>query len=331
MTEGEEKKECQKEECCKEECPELKGFHGFGPRCHGRMGFPPMWGMPPCHPHKHKERKCECGEVIPKRKPGEPKIKECPKCKKELPKKHHGFGMRCHKRMKFMQMMAMMGRGPECWDPVISFFPPPPPFGQRLEVHHFIHFGPPPPPPMGRPPFFGPPPPPPMGRPPFFGPPPPPPMGRSPFFGPPLPPPMGKPPCFGPKGPCDKRKCGKGKCCDECTCEEGKCKCPEEKGSCKCPCTKPSCDKEYPCEEGWGQEPWERPPFPWGMGMGRHHMGPPPCGPFGFGPHFGFGPWGPWCKPPYEGPYGKPPCCEKKCEEKKCEKEEEDKKEEEKK
>ena len=79
------KKECPKKECCKKECPkkecgkkEWKGFHGFGPRCHG---FPQMFGPPPCGPKKHKERKCECGEVIPKRKEGEPKIKECPKCK----------------------------------------------------------------------------------------------------------------------------------------------------------------------------------------------------------------------------------------------------------
>ena len=112
MAEGEDKKECPKKECDKEECPDFKGFHGFGPRCHGKMGFPPMWGMwgmPPCGPHKHKERKCECGEIIPKRKPGEPKIRECPKCKKDLPKKCHGFGMRCRKRMKFMKMMQMCG------------------------------------------------------------------------------------------------------------------------------------------------------------------------------------------------------------------------------
>ena len=54
MEENQEKKECPKKEC-----PEFQGFHGFGPRCHGRFGFPPMWGMPPCGPHKHKERKCE--------------------------------------------------------------------------------------------------------------------------------------------------------------------------------------------------------------------------------------------------------------------------------
>ena len=47
-----------KEECPKEEFPE---FHGYGPRCHGPcpMGF----GKNKC-----KERKCECGEVITKRK-----------------------------------------------------------------------------------------------------------------------------------------------------------------------------------------------------------------------------------------------------------------------
>lgn len=250
MAEEEQKKECPKKECPeKDSCPDFKGFHGFGPRCHGRMGFPPMWGMPPCHPHKHKERKCECGEVIPKRKPGEPKIRECPKCKKALPKKPHGFGMNCHKRIKFMKMMQMMG-GPGCWGMGMGMMRPPFPCPPRgLEVHHYIHFGPPPPPPMFRPPFFGPPP---MGRPPFFG-----------------------------KGPCEKG----------------------------------------PCEE-MGEEPCGRPPFPWGMGMGRHHMGPP--GPFGFGPHFGFGPWG---KPPCEGfgPCGKPPCCGKKCDEKKCEKKDEEK------
>ena len=73
-----------------------------------------MFG-PPCHPHKHKERKCECGEVIPKRKEGEPKIKVCPKCGKDLPKKQHGFGMRCHKMKKYMKFMQMMNmsRGPE--------------------------------------------------------------------------------------------------------------------------------------------------------------------------------------------------------------------------
>ena len=71
----------------KEECPKKEGchgFHGFGPRCHWRGPMGP--GM---HPHKHKERKCECGEIIPKRKEGEPKIKVCPKCGKDLPKKQH--------------------------------------------------------------------------------------------------------------------------------------------------------------------------------------------------------------------------------------------------
>ena len=59
-----------KEESCKKECPGFKGFHGFGPRCHARhFGFP-MFGPHSAHPHKHKERKCECGELIPKRKEG---------------------------------------------------------------------------------------------------------------------------------------------------------------------------------------------------------------------------------------------------------------------
>ena len=137
MAEEPKKEECPKKECkeeCKKECKkdckkDWHGFHGFGPRCHAKWGFPPMFGEHPCHPHKHKERKCECGEVIPKRKEGEPKVKECPKCKKALPKKHHGFGMRCHKMkklMKYMQMMNMsrggpfMGPpqfGPECFGP----------------------------------------------------------------------------------------------------------------------------------------------------------------------------------------------------------------------
>lgn len=335
MEENQEKKECPKKEC-----PEFQGFHGFGPRCHGRFGFPPMWGMPPCGPHKHKERKCECGEVIPKRKPGEPKIKECPKCKKELPKKCHGFGMRCHKMKKFMKFMKMMqmcgGMGMCGFGPERAFCPPPPPFGNSLEVHHYIHFGPPcpPPPPMGRPPFFGPGP---MGfgRPPFFGP-----------HGPMGPPPMGRPPCFGPcdKGPCEKGPCEKGPCekgpCEKGICEKGPCeKGPCEKGPCEWPCFKPPFFEEFPCGDEWDEEPCERPPCPWGMGMGRRHMGPP-CGPFGFGPRFGFGPhfgfggpWGgphfgfggPWGRPPCEG-WGKPPCCGKKCEDKKCEKKEDEKK-----
>ena len=99
------KDECKKEECKKEECKKkFHGFHGFGPRCHakGPMGFPPMFGPPGPH-HKHKERKCECGEVIPKRKEGEPKVKVCPKCGKDLPKKEHGFGMRCRKMRKMMK------------------------------------------------------------------------------------------------------------------------------------------------------------------------------------------------------------------------------------
>ena len=69
----EKKPECDKKECCKKECPKKEwpgfpgfhGFHGFGPRCHARGGFPPMFGG---HHHGKKERKCECGEVIPKRK-----------------------------------------------------------------------------------------------------------------------------------------------------------------------------------------------------------------------------------------------------------------------
>ena len=95
MSEEPKKEEPQQK---KEECPEegCFGFHGFGPRCH-RKG-------PGMHPHKHKERKCECGEVIPKRKEGEPKIKVCPKCGKDLPKKKHGFGMRCHKMKKLMNI-----------------------------------------------------------------------------------------------------------------------------------------------------------------------------------------------------------------------------------
>ena len=115
--EEQKKEECQKDECKKEECKKkFHGFHGFGPRCHakGQMGFPPMFG-PPGHHHKHKERKCECGEVIPKRKEGEPKVKVCPKCGKDLPKKEHGFGMRCRKMrkmMKFMHMMKMF-KGPQ--------------------------------------------------------------------------------------------------------------------------------------------------------------------------------------------------------------------------
>ena len=55
-----------------------------------------------------KERKCECGEIIPKRKPGEEKIKECPKCKKPLPEKEHKFKKHFKKMMKFMMMMRMM-------------------------------------------------------------------------------------------------------------------------------------------------------------------------------------------------------------------------------
>ena len=241
--EEQKKEECPKKEECKKECPKFKGFHGFGPRCHakGPMGF----GMfkPPCHPHKHKERKCECGEIIPKRKEGEPKIKNCPKCGKELPKKPHGFGMRCHKMKKFMKFMFMMKmlKGQKCFKPQ-----------QRgIEVHHYIHFGPPSPQvpgfhhgfpgmmrrPMG--PCFGRPP---MG--PCFGRPP---MGlcfgrptMGPRFGRPMGPRFGRPPmgpCFGrpPMGPCFGRppmgpcfgkppKCNKSekKPCDKTPCEEKK-------------------------------------------------------------------------------------------------------------
>ena len=130
------KEESPKKETCKKECPKFPWFHGFGPRCHGKKPF--------CHPHKHKERKCECGEVIPKRKEGEPKIKVCPKCGKDLPKKEHGFGMRCHKMKKFMKYMWMMKMhrgtqfGPKC------FGLRQPPFPKReMQVHHYIHLGPP--------------------------------------------------------------------------------------------------------------------------------------------------------------------------------------------
>ena len=141
MSEEPKKEEKPQEECPKEGC---FGFHGFGPRCH--------WKGPGMHPHKHKERKCECGEIIPKRKEGEPKIKVCPKCGKDLPKKKHGFGMRCRKMrkwMKYMTMMNMMNSYDPCgfgFGPGHHRFgpPPPPPFHRGLEVHHYIHFGPPP-------------------------------------------------------------------------------------------------------------------------------------------------------------------------------------------
>ena len=129
------KEECtKKEECCKKECPKFPGFHGFGPRCHGKM-------------HKHKERKCECGEVIPKRKEGEPKIKVCPKCGKDLPKKHHGFGMRCHKMKKMMKFIWMMkmSRGKQFGPQFCGLRNPPSP-KKEMQVHHYIHFGPPQPP-----------------------------------------------------------------------------------------------------------------------------------------------------------------------------------------
>ena len=233
-----------KEECCKEKC---KGFPGFGP-----WGFP-MFGKPPCHPHK--ERKCECGEVIPKRKEGEPKVKVCPKCGKDLPKKCHGFGMRCHKMKKFMKYMHMMkmlegaegfGPGPKFGNVPGFFGRPPctPPPRRGLEVHHYIHFGSPERPPMG-PPGFGRPPmgPPGFGRPPMgppgFGRPP---MGPPGFGRPPMGPPgFGRPPMgppgfgmpnfghhrhhrhhrhhlhHGPPGPCKDKECKK-----ECQKEDNK-------------------------------------------------------------------------------------------------------------
>ena len=223
MSEEPKKEEIKpKEECPKEKCKNEGsfGFQGFGPRCHwkGRMG-----------PHKCKERKCECGEVIPKRKEGEPKIKICPKCGKDLPKKEHGFGMRCHKMMKYMHMMRMMNTcGPFGFGfgPRYHMFGPPP-YHRGLEVHHYIHFGPPTPFGFGRPPippfwgrhmgppgFYRPPMPPFWGRhmgPPGFGRPP---MPR--FFGrPPMGPGFGRPPMgfgfphFGPHhphGPCEMKE-----------------------------------------------------------------------------------------------------------------------------
>ena len=135
-TPKEEKK--PKEEGCKKECPGFRGFHGFGPRCHARhFGFP-MFGPPSAHLHKHKERKCECGEVIPKRKEGEPKVKVCPKCGKDLPKKKHGFGMRCHKMKKMMKFMNMFGG--QQLGPHFGLRNPPCP-NRGLEVNHYIHFG----------------------------------------------------------------------------------------------------------------------------------------------------------------------------------------------
>ena len=219
--EEQKKEECPKKEECKKECFKFKGFHGFGPRCHakGPMGFPMF--KPPCHPHKHKERKCECGEIIPKRKHGEPKIKDCPKCGKELPKKHHGFGMRCHKMKKFMKFMFMMKmmkmmKGQNCFKPQ-----------QRgLEVHHYIHFGPPAPrhhgfPGMMRRPLMGPC----FGRPPMgpcFGRPP---MGPG-FGGHPMGPGFGRPPmgpCFGKPSCFEKKRDQKEKkSCDKKPCEEKK-------------------------------------------------------------------------------------------------------------
>ena len=184
------KKECPKEECPKEGC---FGFHGFGPRCHG----------PGMHPHKHKERKCECGEIIPKRKEGEPKIKVCPKCGKDLPKKQHGFGMRCHKMRKFMKYMFMM-KMMNTWGGPFGFgfgprfnrFGAPSPY-RGFDVHHYIHFGPPMHPPcFGRPPMgpFG------FGRPPMG----PPGFSRTPM-GPWCPPFGAHGHHRGPHGPCEKK------------------------------------------------------------------------------------------------------------------------------
>ena len=222
------KEESPKKESCKKECPKFPWFHGFGPRCHGKKPF--------CHPHKHKERKCECGEVIPKRKEGEPKIKVCPKCGKDLPKKEHGFGMRCHKMKKFMKYMWMMKMnrgtqfGPKC-------FGIRPPFPKReMQVNHYIHFGPPqhhfgiPPMGMGKfgrfpmaPGFCRPPMGPGFGRPPMgpgfwrfgrlpmgprfgrFGRPPMGPLGFGRFGRPPMGPlGFGRPPFGFPMGPCGK-------------------------------------------------------------------------------------------------------------------------------
>ena len=175
----------KEEEKPKEDCPKEGGFgfHGFGPRCH--------WKGP--GKHCHKERKCECGEVIPKRKEGEPKIKVCPKCGKDLPKKKHGFGMRCHKMKKWMKFMYMMNMMNSTCPSGFGFGPGfnqfGPPFQRGLEVHHYIHFGPPTmgPPGFGRPPMMG------MMGPPFFrrhmGPPG---FGRPPMMGM-----MGPPPFFG--------------------------------------------------------------------------------------------------------------------------------------
>ena len=306
------KEECEKKGVCKKECcikefPGFQGFHGFGPRCHG---FPQMYD----HPHKHKERKCECGEVIPKRKEGEPKIKVCPKCGKDLPKKNHGFGMRCHKMkkmMRFWYMFNMFGRqqpfmgsckfGPECWEQT-SFFPchpPCPPYHHErgLEVHHYIHFGPPSieeHPPHFRPPTcFGP-----MGRPHSFGQfEPMGPWGESPCG------PFGKQPCgpCGPCGLCEKGSFGK-KPCNIDVCKMGK-SCPKKlpSGECPCPCgpcKDNKCD-ECPCEK---EEECERPFFPWG------YWGRPQMRPFFGGSGF--------CENQH--------CCPEKFNKKKCDKKKED-------
>ena len=300
-----------------------RGFHGFGPRCHAKefMGCHPMFGGPCSSPFPHKERKCECGEVIPKRKPGEEKLKECPKCKKPLPKKCHGFGMRCHKMKKLMRMMQMTNycQPPQqCqFRPFMTFQPPCPPCAppcrsNGLEVHHYIHFGPPQPaqprpfefgpqgygfPPMGPPPFGHHPP---MGQPPFGHHPPMGPFGHHPPIGPP---PFGK----------DPKECGK-KCNKSDS--ESPCKKPCMP-PCKSPC-RPPC--EFPCRPPCGfMDMWGKCP-----GFGFPPMRPPM-----------FGMFRPWEMPPqrpsWEGcggfcdqKKGKNKCCCKKCpkEDEKCEKEE---------
>ena len=324
------KDEKPKEECCEKQSPDFQGFHGFGPRCNG---LSQMFGRPPCYPHKHKERKCECGEIIPKRKEGEPKIKACPKCGKDLPKKNHGFGMRCHKMKKIMKLWNILsyGRGlcmglpqwsPECWQ---NPYCPPLHHQRGLEVHHYIHFGPPQREEL--PPHFGPPP---IRRPPCFGPSP---MGRDSCFGAGL---MGQRQCFGARqmgpppcfrsgsmgnpqclGPCDKlpsESCGKESCenlmscpkpcqCGEnCTCEEDcgcrkeflkECTCGEE---CPKPCQcKEDCECKKECPIGNDCKCGDQCPCP-----------KPPYKQCEGGSQFQ---WGMWGRPPFrgfEGPLGRP-------------------------